>query len=94
MVGLCNSAVERTFQDYFQDLAGELLKGARVEFLPARESPHTDPIYPVRFKPEAADLIVGFRERMVLLPEGKRAVGETVVRVVRLIRYFTSRTGS
>ena len=56
--------MEGTFQGYIQKLAEGLLPGVRIEFLPARELSHTDPIYPVRFKTETADLVVGFPQRM------------------------------
>lgn len=83
-----NQLMEETFQDYVQHLVEGLLPGARVEFLPAREVSHTDPIYPVRFKTETADLVVSFPQRMVLMRDGEEPVRNTVMCLVRLVYYF------
>lgn len=84
-------SMENIFQDYVRELVEELLPGTKVEFLPARQQPHTDSVYPVRFKTETADLIVGFPERMVLMVQGDRPVRETVTQLVRLVKYFRRR---
>jgi len=79
------------FQDFVRNIIGELNPAIRVECLPPRETPHDDPVYPVRFKTDTAELIVAFPHRMVFLPEGKEEVYETVARVVRLLNYFQRR---
>ena len=81
----------KAFQDCIQNIIGELNPAIRVEFLLPRETPYTDPIYPVRFKTDTAELIVGFPQRMVLIPEGTGEVHETVARIVRLMNYFRRR---
>jgi len=81
----------RVFEDYIRNIVDELNPAIRVEFLLPRETPYTDPIYPVRFKTDTAELIVAFPQRMVLIPEGKGEVYETVARVVRLLNYFQRR---
>jgi hypothetical protein len=79
---------EQLFQDDVRRLAEELLPGVRVEFLPAREQPHTDPVYPVRFKTDSADIVVAFPESMVLVQDGQAAVREAVTCLARLVHYF------
>ena len=80
--------MESTFEKYVRDLVRELHPDIQVEFLPVREVVYADPIYPVHFQTGTASLTVGFPSRMVLFPEGKAEVYETVARVVRLLPYF------
>jgi hypothetical protein len=80
--------MEKAFQEYVRGLVRELHPAIRVEFLPARDIVHSDPIYPVRFETETASLMVGFPQRMVLSTERKAEVHDTVARVVRLLGYF------
>ena len=86
--------METTFQDYVRNLVEGLLPGVRVEFLPAREPSHTDPVYPVRFKTETADLVVSFPQRMVLMQDGEELVRQTVMCLVRLIYLFREGSGT
>jgi hypothetical protein len=88
MLGEGSGLVEQAFQDYVRRLGEELLRGVRVEFLPAREQPHTDPVYPVRFKTHDADLVVGFPERMVFMPVAQEEVRQSVTCLARLVHYF------
>ena len=78
----------KAFEDYVRSIIGELNPAIRVEFLLSRETPYDDLVYPVRFKTDANELIVGFPHRMVCIPEGKGEVHETVARIVRLMNYF------
>lgn len=80
--------MEQVFQNYVRQLAEELLPGIRVEFLPLREPPHTDPVHPVRFKTDSADIVVGFPERMVSMPDGQEGIRLTVTCLSRLVQYF------
>jgi hypothetical protein len=83
-----SGVMDQVFQDYVRRLAEELLPGVRVEFLPPREQPHTDPVYPVRFKTDSADIVVGFPHRMIFIPDGQEGVRQTVTCLGRLIQRF------
>ena len=80
--------MEKAFQEYIRDLVLELHPAMQVEFLPPRDIVYADPIHPVRFRTETTSVTVGFPQRVVLFPEGKAEVYETVARVVRLLPYF------
>lgn len=80
--------MEKAIQEYIRDLVIELHPAMQVEFLPPRDIVYADPIHPVRFRTETTSVTVGFPQRVVLFPEGKAEVHETVARVVRLLPYF------
>ncbi|MFQ5801834.1 MAG: hypothetical protein ACE5JQ_02935 [Candidatus Methylomirabilales bacterium] len=80
--------METAFQDYVENIIGELYAALQVEFLPPRDTLYDDPVYPVRFKTNTGEIMVGFPHRMVLIPGGKGTVHETVARVVRLLDSF------